>query len=267
MPAPLKHIPKGLIARSFGAAAESYDGVASLQRSVGGILLEKSCAPVTARRVLDIGAGTGYCTAALRDRYPDAQVVALDIAEGMLRRARGRFSGPCVVGDAEALPFAAGVADLVFSNLAIQWCGCPAAAFGEFLRVLRPGGRLVFATFGPKTLTELRRAWAAADDRTHVNEFVGAPRLKECLSATGFVEVEVETQMRRVVYADVMCLMRELKGLGARNLTEQRPRYLVGRGALARMMAAYPRNHRETSIMATFEILTGSALSPEWEGA
>lgn len=262
MSALLKHTPKQLVARSFGAAAESYDGVAALQRSVGRMLLEKAWAPVSARQVLDVGAGTGYCSAALQDRFPDARVVALDIAEGMLRRARERFSGPCVVGDAEALPFAANAVDLVFSNLAIQWCGCPAAAFGEFRRVLRPGGRLAFATFGPLTLTELRQAWAAVDDHTHVNDFVGAPRLRECLASAGFAEVEVQVGRRRVAYADVMLLMRELKGLGARNLTARRPRHLLGKGALARMMAAYPRTNAETSIMATFEILTGTALSP-----
>lgn len=267
MPVLLKHTPKQLVARSFGAAAESYDGVATLQRSVARMLLEKAGAPAGELQVLDVGAGTGYCSAALQERYPKARVLALDIAEGMLRRARGRFSGPCVVGDAEALPFATDSADLVFSNLAIQWCGCPAAAFGEFRRVLRPGGRLVFATFGPMTLTELRQAWAQADDRTHVNDFVGVSRLREGLASAGFVGIDVQSSPRRVAYADVMSLMRELKGLGARNLTARRPRHLLGKGALARMMAAYPRTTGGSAIEATFDIMTGTALCADGRGS
>jgi len=38
--------------------------------------------------------------------------------------------------------------------------------------VLRPGGLLTFASFGPDTLMELRRAWAAVDDHVHVGRFI-----------------------------------------------------------------------------------------------
>lgn len=252
---PAKH----LVARSFGAAAASYDAVAALQRAVGKALLEKLPARPEVRRILDVGAGTGFFSALLAERYPWAEVIAVDIAEGMLRQARSRFAGGCVGGDAEALPFAGQSADLIFSSLAIQWCACPKPAFREFGRVLKPAGHLLIATFGPRTLRELRTAWASVDDLTHVNEFASLERLHEALSLAGFDRGVLETAVRRLDYPDVMGLLRELKGLGARNLTPGRPRYLVGKHAFARMMAAYPRESPGTgpTIQASFEIMAG----------
>ena len=73
---------KRRVAKSFSRAAASYDGVAELQRQVGGELLAElpSLAPM---RWLDLGSGTGHFTRALNERYPQAEGMALDLAEGM----------------------------------------------------------------------------------------------------------------------------------------------------------------------------------------
>ncbi len=62
--------------------------------------------------------------------------------------------------------------DLVFSNLAMQWCDDVGSVLSEFRRVLKPGGLLVFTTFGPDTLKELRASWQSVDDAVHVNAFI-----------------------------------------------------------------------------------------------
>ncbi len=254
---------KRLVARSFGSAASSYDGVAELQRYVGRRLLDYLPPLAGGLCILDVGAGTGVFSQILGETYPSAHIVALDIAEGMLRCAQDRFSGSCVGGDAEALPFAASSVDLIFSNLAIQWCVCPVATFQEFHRVLRPGGHLVFSTFGPMTLQELRYAWARVDVRSHVNEFIESSILCQALSEAGFAALEFQATLQTLEYVDVMSLMRELKGLGARNLTADRPRHLMGKGAMGKMVAAYPATGSidSTSVFATFEVFAGSAVS------
>ena len=92
--------------------------------------------------ILDVGAGTGYCTARLAEQFPEAGLFALDIAEGMLRKLHGRpgLRGKVlrVCGDGESLPLRDSSVDLVFSNLALQWCVDLPAALAEFRRVLRP---------------------------------------------------------------------------------------------------------------------------------
>jgi malonyl-CoA O-methyltransferase len=252
---------KRWIAHSFGAAALAYDGVAVLQRSVGQNLIENLPTWSGDGFLLDVGAGTGHFSRTLEGLYPAARVIALDIAEGMLRCARERFTGACVGGDAEALPFAAGSIDVIFSNLAIQWCGSPLTTFREFHRVLRPGGHLLFATFGPRTLQELRSAWAQVDDFSHVIEFNEVKVLEQSLSQAGFSVGKFEATVMVIDYVNVMSLMRELKALGARNLTAGRPRHLTGKDAMARMISVYPQHDLtgSSSIRASFEVISGFA--------
>lgn len=255
---------KTLVARSFCMAASGYDDVAALQRSVGEILMSKRPQPQEIRCILDIGAGTGVFSAQLARHYPAARVIGLDIAEGMLLRARHRFAGSLVVGDAESLPFASHSVDLLFSNLAIQWCHSVEVAVLEFARVLRPGGWLLLSTFGPQTLRELRAAWACVDDYSHVNRFESLSVIEKALGATGFASIKLETALRAITYPGVLELMRELKGLGAHNLTTRRPRHLTGKGALTRMIQAYPKAQHSTAddvIEATYELIIGAAIN------
>lgn len=258
---------KRWVGRSFGAAASSYDGVAALQRSVGQALLSRWPERLgSLGAILDVGTGTGHFAAELSARYPQSRLIALDISEGMLRVARDRLgageAGACVCADAEALPLADGSVDLIFSNLAIQWCDDTRQAFREFFRVLKPAGTVIFSTFGGATLAELRRAWATVDRYSHVNEFAGVRELGMALREAGFTRVCLETERRSVEYADVGALMRELKSLGARNLTAGRPRHLTGKRSLQRMIEAYEAQMPAGVVRASFEIVVGWVRKP-----
>jgi len=186
------HIELEQVRRHFGGAARSYDEAAEVQGEVLERLLERLDGVAREPRiVLDAGAGTGRGTRALSDRYPRARVIALDIAEPMARAARRRrpwfrkFHSVCA--DAARLPLADASVDLVFSNLMLQWTGDPAAVFTEARRVLKPDGLLLFSSFGPDTLRELRMAWAEADERVHVNRFIDMHDLGDALLRCGFV--------------------------------------------------------------------------------
>jgi len=258
---------KRLIGPSFGAAAERYDGLAGLQRNVGERLLSRLAGMELApKRVVDAGSGTGYLATRLIELYPKADLVALDIAEGMLRFARSRHgergAGRSVCADAEAMPFRDSSVDVVFSNLAIQWCSSPGSAFREMGRVLKPGGVVLFSTFGAETLRELRAAWASVDDYSHVNPFGDSAEVKSALRAAGFREIDVGIEAKRLEYGSVYDLMRELKGLGAHNVTLARPRHLTGKGTLQRMVEAYERQAGGNGIEATFEVVYGYAGGP-----
>ncbi|MEJ2391943.1 MAG: methyltransferase domain-containing protein [Gammaproteobacteria bacterium] len=162
------NIEKQQARRSFSRAAQEYDAAAVLQREVGNRLIERlGYINFTPRTVLDVGAGTGYCTALLQKQYPKAYVLALDIAYPMLTHARSKSSWwtrmrrktAYLCADAETLPLADNSVDMVFSNLTLQWINQLEHTLAEFARVLRPGGMLLFSTFGPDTLFELREAW------------------------------------------------------------------------------------------------------------
>jgi malonyl-CoA O-methyltransferase len=214
--------------------------------------------------VLDLGAGTGAATAALRDRFRKARVVAVDLAPGMLREAARhqrlfrRFDR--VLADAAALPFADGTVDVAYSNLMLQWFDDPARVFAGLARVLRPGGLLVFSTFGPDTLRELRAAWDAADPAgVHVNRFIDVHDLGSALQRTGFAEPVLDVDRVRDHHAQVVGLLRGLKAIGAHNVNAGRARALTGRGRFQAMTAAYEAQRTPQGLPATWEIVYGVA--------
>ncbi len=103
--------------------------------------LERLAGSLADARVIEVGAGTGIATRQLVAR--GARVIAVELGEAMLSRLRERTPdvAGAVLGDGEALPLAAGVADLVTYAQAWHWMSVPDAA-GEAVRVLRPGGSL-----------------------------------------------------------------------------------------------------------------------------
>ena len=257
------------VAHAFDRASASYDAAAALQERVRNELLARlDELQVTPQSILDLGAGTGHATRALKRRFPRAQVVAVDIAPGMLKRARHqsrwlrRFER--VRADAYALPFAGGAFDLVFSSLMLQWCDDLDAVFAEIARVLKPGGLLLFSTFGPGTLGELRDAWAASGDaRNHVNHFFDPHALGSALMQASLAEPVLDVDRIVSGYGDVMDLMRELKAIGAHNVTGGRARGLTGRQRLAAMTRAYETLRRDGKLPATWEVIHASAWGGE----
>jgi malonyl-CoA O-methyltransferase len=254
------------VQRSFNRAGSSYDGAAGLQREVSDELLERlkffALAP---RRTLDLGAGTGVASLRLRQIYPRSQVVAIDLAEDMLQVARRRqrlwrrFSLLCA--DASSLPLGNGSVDLVFCNLMLQWCDQPARVFAEVRRVLKPGGLMLYSSFGPETLRELRAAWSAADPHPHVSQFPDMPQLAAAMSQGGFIEpvIDIETRIRH--YSAVQGLMSELRSLGARNAIANRQRGLMGKSRLHTMTQAYEALRVARGLPATYEIIYGAGFA------
>lgn len=256
------------IRRSFERASVSYDAAAVLQARVRTELLDRlRWIAIEPALVLDLGCGTGEGARQLKRRYPRARTLALDIAPGMLREARRRsrafrrFERVC--GDAYRLPLADSSADLVFSNLLLQWCDAPDEVLAEVRRVLRPGGFFSFSTLGPDTLSELRAAWTAADDASHVNVFLDMHDVGDALTRAGFAEPVLDVEHFTLSYADLRALTRDLKAIGAHNVTAARNRGLTGRGKWRAVTASYETFRRDGRLPATYEVIYGAAWSRE----
>ncbi|MDQ2076323.1 malonyl-ACP O-methyltransferase BioC [Marinimicrobium sp. ABcell2] len=257
-------LDKRRVANSFSRAASSYDRVARLQRAVSERLLEllpKSA--VEATRILDLGCGTGYITERLAQNRPGAQVLGLDLAEGMLHFARGQRSMPAqwLCADAEALPLAPDSLDLVYSSLSIQWCEQVSGLFNELQRVIMPGGTLAFSTLGPGTLRELKQAWQAVDGYVHVNRFLPMEDLEAALTAAGFVDIQWHREERVLHYAQLGDLTRELKALGAHNVNRGGPEGLTGRHKIAALKEAYELFRVDGQLPASYDVYYCQAVA------
>jgi ubiquinone/menaquinone biosynthesis C-methylase UbiE len=142
----------------------SADAFAALERALDAL----SEPP---RRALDLGTGTGLAAFAVARRFPEAEVVGVDLSERMVAEARAATPPELVgrvtfqTGDAERLPFAGGTFELLTLANMIPF-------FDELARVVAPAGHVVFSfSSGPQT-----PIWVPAD------------RLRRELARRGFAE-------------------------------------------------------------------------------
>lgn len=252
----------------FERAASTYDASAFLQREIGNRLTGRLdwllIEPMT---VLDIGCGTGAISAELLRRYPAAQVIGVDLALGMVQQTCRHASPPAdlqgICADAAALPFRPQTADLLVSSLMLQWCNDLPGVFREFVQVLKPHGALMFATFGPDTLQELRASWSQVDGYTHASRFPDMHDVADALMQAGFRDPVVDRETVTLTYRDVRELLRDLKGIGASNATAGRNRGLTGKSRLVRFLEAYaPFRQADGLYPATYEVVYGHAWAP-----
>ncbi len=151
---------------------------------------------VAGETLLDVGCGPGDAGVALvAGAGGTARLVGIDASERMLAVARERAAAAGVaaefrVGDAAALPEPDGSVDALRSERMLQWVPDPDAALREFVRVLRPGGRLVVIdtdwnslTIDLPDLTAFRAAQAAMQRFRGGGFTIGRELLNRCRDA------------------------------------------------------------------------------------
>jgi malonyl-CoA O-methyltransferase len=182
----------------------------------------------------------------------------------VLKTLMGVSQANLLCADIESLPLSNSSVGLIWSNLAIQWCNDLDAALQEFHRVLQPEGLLMFSTFGPDTLKELRVATRQKDDAgfTSVSRFIDMHDIGDAMVRAGFSAPVLDVERFILTYDDVKSVMRDLKSIGAHNATDGRARGLLGRGFLQNMVANYEQFRVDGKLPATFEVVYGHA----WRG-
>lgn len=110
------------------------------------------------KRVLDVGCGNGRYTTRLREAFPGAEVIGVDLAPGILESV----PEPTVAADVADLPFEDGSADVVLAMHMLYHVPDIAAALDELQRVLAPGGVLFVSTIASDDRLEYEPMWQAA---------------------------------------------------------------------------------------------------------
>jgi len=232
------------IAESFGSASKSYDISARLQRFSG--------------KHLNLGSGTGFFTDVLASSYD--QVIGLDFSKKMLEFAKSCRNENIVwlEADAHKVPLQNETVDFIYSNLVLQWCQPLDIAIKEMLRVLKPGGTIVFTTLVDGTLHELKSSWKKVDDDQHVIDFKTEEQLDQYFNTSHSNIVAHKCQDVTLDYKNVIHLARELKGLGANHLPKKKNRGLSGKDKWFAMTEHYKDFLKPNNIYpATYRLYSG----------
>jgi SAM-dependent methyltransferase len=152
-------------------------------------------------RVLDLGCGRGYITALVRDRFPQAEISALDVSLSAIEAAAGRFPGiDFIVADAFDPPYRAGYFDLVICNNLWEHVPNPLHLLTKISRVLAPGGYVVISTPSRYRLGNIVRVLTGRAvnliSKLHVTEY-SVGQVKEQLRHGGFDVVRVLSRRMR----------------------------------------------------------------------
>jgi malonyl-CoA O-methyltransferase len=285
------------VCRQFDRRSE-YPGQADfLFREVERRMIERlDLVRLAPSRVLDVGCGLGDGVRRLRVRWPQAEVVGLDLSprridaairldrparqswtQALLKRLGGRGQGEpgasqagssaaagapsaplgrYLVGDAHRLPFEANSVDLLWSNLAFHWFDDVPAAIAEWYRVIRPDGLLMFSALGVDTLHELRQCGLAMQSLPDLHD------IGDALVKAGFAEPVMDAQRLTVTWTDPMTLLAELRGLGGDARRGRARGLATPRRREAALEAAAARLRARDPLAplpVTFEVIYGHA--------
>ncbi len=257
------------ICKAFSNHALQYEQNALIQQEIGERLFERlQYLKIKPRYILDLGCGPGVFSKQLKKYYPESQVVGLDLAYPMLKRAKAKQGWRCkwslVGSDMTSMPFASGLFDLIFANQVVHWANSFPAVLSELNRVMNAGGCLMFSTLGPDTFYELRKSWALVDDYEHVNAFMDMHDIGDDLLAEHFMDPVVDMERVTACYSSLPQLLQTLKAQGVRNINTARNPGLTGRLSWQKFEQSIAKFRIENGkFPLTYEVIYGHA----WKGS
>jgi malonyl-CoA O-methyltransferase len=163
---------KDAVDKSFSRAAGTYDVWAKPQKIIAlnliRFLREGTPGHFSPARILDIGCGTGILISSLRENYPDAEILGLDIARGMINRCKQAFKEDkkirfCQV-DAETYPLDA-FYQLMISSSSLQWFQNPAFYISSVLSFIETGGYFAASVLVKGSFFELSESFLSSINR------------------------------------------------------------------------------------------------------
>lgn len=270
------------VRQHFSKAAARYDEAAVVQKLTAEELDQRlDLIKLDIKNLVDLGAGTGFLTEKLKARFPQAEIVAIDLSDQMLQRTQVRLKQSnhqawwwrlfnkstlknvhFIQADAYSLPLDDGSQDLVMTNFMLQWCDDLDLVLAEARRVLRPGGLLMLSSLGPDTLKELRQAWVEVEGEAghqRLNQFIDMHDLGDALIRAGFGQPVMDVEHYTLTYDQPIGVLRDLKAIGATNAYRERADTLLGKNKFKSMLSAYNQFRNDGKVPATFEVVHGHA--------
>ncbi len=257
----------------FDRRAARFGSHDALVREIEARLLERlNYIRIDPRRIVDVGCGAGHSRQRLAQRFASAAWIGADLSRPMLTCAAARASWPqrwrrwwsrgapqvaTLQADAAHLPLADGCADLVLSNLMLHWHPQPHVVFPEWKRVLRVDGLLLFSSFGPDTIRQLRSAFCSGWPQARPMPYVDMHDFGDMMVGAGFANPVMDVEVLHLTYPTAQALLREVAALGG-NPRQDRPGGLPStRQARAVIAALDAQRGADGRITLSFEVAYG----------
>ncbi|GBR71149.1 methyltransferase domain-containing protein [Gluconobacter kanchanaburiensis] len=241
-------------------AAESYDASAHIQRRCVTALIERIRAEMAGHAspsILEFGCGTGFLTTQLAGLFPQASLLASDLAPGMIARAHQHLANTNIrfhVMDAEH-PDVSGPFDLIASSLCLQWFSNRAEGLRRLCDLLAPQGRLMVTTLLQGSLNEWKQACLAESAPCGVPDYPSVSTVQAEWPGSGIGSWEVLT------LRDPVSSAREfLRGL--RQIGASLPRQDSTPASIAALRRAMRQFDRTSSDVA-YQIGIGTFMKTE----
>lgn len=237
------------IKRSFNRAAITYDQAATLQLKVGESLL-KMVADVSFQEgyFLDLGAGTGVFTKKLLKKYKKNSILALDIAENMLKKIKCKN---LIQGDIHSIPLITESVNFIFSNMALQWSKDFSKVCLELNRVLKKNEYVAFSATIKGTLQELHSSW----NNEVKPEFLTHEQMESHLTTANFKIIRRFNKSIVVYYKTVNDIIRNLKMIGAQNFLNKTAT-LIGKSKWQNFTRNYEKHRQDNGMLpVTYQII------------
>lgn len=195
---------KEQIEKSFGSKVVSYDRHAFLQKRSAKKLAD-FLPDTQPAKILEIGCGTGFLTEEIQKKYPQANILGIDISQDMVAACRQKFTGyqnlSFDVCDGENFK-SENKFDLIVSNLTIQWFDDPVRGIYKQKNNLSNKGKFFFSTIGPDGFQEWKET---LNDINLASGIIGAP---------GYPYIFDEDK-EIIEYKNALDFLRSFKKIGA----------------------------------------------------
>lgn len=243
----------------FSSAAARYDQEARLQARIARAVIDQIPADCRPSTILDIGCGTGGLTRLLRRRWSEARIDAVDLAPGMIARARREHAGLDIAWHvADAMAFTAPQPyDLVASSSALHWLVPVEAGMRHAASLVAPRGWLSAGLMLKGTLAELREARAAAvPDKPPPADMPEAADVRTALADSGLRIAHLREAQNCEFHATVRALLEGLHRLGVTGGALARGGTALTRGDLLRLASVYDERWRDArrGIPVTYHV-------------
>lgn len=214
---------KDLVERRFAKALSRYHTMAVVQRSIAERLAELIPSDLEAQNAYEIGAGSGFLTYKLLERYPNVQLIANDITDKseLFLPSNVTF----IKGDGEAVPLPAKI-DLIASASTVQWFDDLPEFIIKSYNALNDCGIIAVSTFGKKNFRELGEQL----------DYYSKEELENVFKSVGFEVLICEDWQEQMDFETPMEVLQHIKATGVNALHKAK----WTRCELGKFIANYP---------------------------